>query len=75
MLTLPFSLVSGTAPWVTRIQEIKAATAVNAEADRRLAQVNEEMESLYKTLKTKEQFRNPKKMLLFFQTRERLYKI
>jgi len=51
---LSFS-VSGTAPWVTRVQEIKASLAVNIEAERKVAQLNEEMQGLVRSLKTKDQ--------------------
>lgn len=47
--------VSGTSPWVARIAEIKSATAVNVEAERKLAQLNDEMQGLMRTLRTKEQ--------------------
>ena len=47
--------VSGTAPWVLRVAEIKAATAVNVEAERKVAQLNDEMQALVRTLKAKDQ--------------------
>lgn len=47
--------ISGVAPWVTRVPEIKAATAVNVEAERKLAQLNDEMQALVRTLKAKDQ--------------------
>lgn len=47
--------VSGVSPWVTRINEIKANIAINIEAERKLAQLNEEMQSLARTLKVKDQ--------------------
>ena len=54
--TFHFSfVVSGTAPWVTRVQEIKASLAVNIEAERKVAQLNEEMQGLVRSLKTKDQ--------------------
>ena len=49
------SPVSGTAPWVVRIDDIKAATAINVEAERKVAQLNDEMQALARTLKTKDQ--------------------
>ncbi|KDQ62879.1 hypothetical protein JAAARDRAFT_28852 [Jaapia argillacea MUCL 33604] len=59
---LPLSLetenamkITGTAPWVIRVQEIKASTAINVEAERKLAQLNDEMQGLYRTLKSKDQ--------------------
>lgn len=47
--------VTGTAPWVLRIAEIKSATAVNVEAERKLSQLNEEMQALVRNLKIKDQ--------------------
>ncbi|GJE89651.1 dynactin [Phanerochaete sordida] len=47
--------ISGIAPWVTRIPEVKSATAVNVEAERKLAQLNDEMQALVRTLKAKDQ--------------------
>ncbi|KAI0931161.1 hypothetical protein AcW2_000104 [Taiwanofungus camphoratus] len=47
--------ISGTAPWVVRIDEIKAATAINVEAERKVSQLNDEMQALIRTLKTKDQ--------------------
>jgi dynactin 1 len=47
--------VTGTAPWVVRIAEIKASTAVNIEAERKVAQLNDEMQGLVRSLKTKDQ--------------------
>ncbi|OSD01208.1 dynactin [Trametes coccinea BRFM310] len=59
---LPLSLeaentlkISGTAPWVSRIDEIKAATAINVEAERKVAQLNDEIQALARTLKIKDQ--------------------
>lgn len=53
--TKRFPSVTGTAPWVTRIAEIKASTAVNVEAERKVAQLNDEMQGLVRSLKTKDQ--------------------
>lgn len=47
--------VLGTAPWVSRIDEIKAATAVNVEAERKVAQLNDEMQALARSLRVKDQ--------------------
>ncbi|KAF9814170.1 hypothetical protein IEO21_05239 [Rhodonia placenta] len=47
--------VSGTAPWVLRIEDIKAAIAINVEAERKVAQLNDEMQALVRTLKSKDQ--------------------
>lgn len=43
------------APWVTRIAEIKATLAINVEAERKVAQLNDEMQGLVRSLKTKDQ--------------------
>jgi dynactin 1 len=47
--------VHGTPPWVVRVDEIKASLAVNVEAERKVTQLNEEMQGLVRTLKTKDQ--------------------
>ncbi|KAI8980556.1 dynactin [Trametes punicea] len=47
--------ISGTAPWLARIDEIKAATAINVEAERKVAQLNDEIQALARTLKIKDQ--------------------
>ncbi|RDX50532.1 dynactin [Lentinus brumalis] len=47
--------ILGTAPWVARIDEIKAATAINIEAERKVAQLNDEIQALARTIRTKEQ--------------------
>lgn len=47
--------VSGTAPWVLRIDDIKAATAVNVEAERKVAQLNDEVQALARTIRIKDQ--------------------
>lgn len=47
--------MSGVAPWVTRIAEIKATLAINVEAERKVAQLNDEMQGLVRSLKTKDQ--------------------
>ncbi|OCH92962.1 dynactin [Obba rivulosa] len=59
---LPLSLegenivkISGTAPWIGRIEEIKAATAINIEAERKVAQLNDELQALVRSLKIKDQ--------------------
>ena len=48
-------IVSGIAPWVTRVEEIKANMAVNVEAERKAAQLNDEIQSLVRSLKGKDQ--------------------
>lgn len=47
--------VFGVAPWITRIAEIKATLAINVEAERRVAQLNDEIQGLVRSLKTKDQ--------------------
>ncbi|KAH8094699.1 dynactin, partial [Cristinia sonorae] len=47
--------ITGTAPWVLRIDEIKAATAINVEAERKVTQLNEEIQGLIRTLRSKDQ--------------------
>ncbi|KAI6120904.1 dynein associated protein-domain-containing protein [Pisolithus croceorrhizus] len=47
--------MTGTPPWVARIEEIRASTAVNAEAERKAAQLQEEVQGLVRTLKARDQ--------------------
>lgn len=47
--------IIGTAPWIVRVDEVKATMAVNVEAERKVAQLNEEMQGLVRTLKVKDQ--------------------
>ncbi|KAI9513092.1 dynein associated protein-domain-containing protein [Russula earlei] len=47
--------IAGTAPWIIRIDEVKAAMAVNVEAERKVAQLSEEMQGLARALKFKDQ--------------------
>lgn len=54
--TVCVCVVSGTAPWVLRVDEIKAATAVNVEAERKVAQLNDEIQGLARTIKAKDQY-------------------
>ncbi|KAG1848525.1 dynein associated protein-domain-containing protein [Suillus subalutaceus] len=42
-------------PWVLRIEEIRASMAINAEAERKAAQLQEEIQGLVRSLKTKDQ--------------------
>ncbi len=46
---------SSIAPWVTRVDEIKATLAVNIEAERKVAQLNDELQGLVRSLKAKDQ--------------------
>lgn len=45
--------VTGTAPWVHRVEEIKSSLAVNVEAERKVSQLNEEMQDLIRGIKTR----------------------
>ena len=54
MILIAFS-VTGVAPWVTRIAEVRAALAVNIEAERKVASLNDEMQGLVRTLRVKGQ--------------------
>ena len=47
--------VTGTPPWVTRVSEVKARAAVNVEAERRVGQLNDEIQALVRNLKSKDQ--------------------
>ncbi|KAK2464772.1 hypothetical protein APHAL10511_003190 [Amanita phalloides] len=47
--------LSGVAPWITRVDEIKANMAINVEAERKVAQLNDEIQGLVRSLKTKDQ--------------------
>jgi dynactin 1 len=46
-------LVTGTAPWLLRIDDIKSQLAVNAEADRKTIQLNEEIQNLARGIRSK----------------------
>jgi dynactin 1 len=54
LLTYCF-LVTVLPPWVARISEIKEALAVNVEAERKVASLNDEMQGLARSLRTKDQ--------------------
>ncbi|THU86256.1 dynactin [Dendrothele bispora CBS 962.96] len=47
--------ITGVSPWVTRVDEIKASLAVNLEAERKVAQLNDEIQGLIRSLKAKDQ--------------------
>ncbi|KAJ7597843.1 dynactin [Mycena floridula] len=47
--------ITGIAPWVMRVAEVKASTTVNLEAERKSAQKDEEIQGLVRMLKVKEQ--------------------
>lgn len=52
ILKVAFPVV-GIPPWVHRIEEVKASLAVNVETERKVAQLNEEMQDLIRGLKTR----------------------
>lgn len=45
------AIVSGEAPWTVRVAEIKAKAAVNLEAEHKVAQLNEELQSLMRAIR------------------------
>lgn len=47
--------MTGVSPWITRINEIKASLAVNLEAERKVSQLNDEIQGLARSLKSKDQ--------------------
>ncbi|KAG8856780.1 hypothetical protein FRB96_006284 [Tulasnella sp. 330] len=47
--------VTGQLPWITRVDEIKAIAAVNLDAERSLMKLNDEVLTLVKEIKTREQ--------------------
>ncbi|KAG6380679.1 dynein associated protein-domain-containing protein [Boletus reticuloceps] len=47
--------ITGTPPWIVRIDEIRASTAVNVEAERKAAQLQDEIQSLVRSLKSRDQ--------------------
>ncbi|KAF9011292.1 dynactin [Cyathus striatus] len=47
--------VTGTEPWIARIPEIKTLLSVNIEAERKMTQLNEEIQGLVRNLKLKDQ--------------------
>ncbi|TFL06330.1 dynein associated protein-domain-containing protein [Pterulicium gracile] len=47
--------ITSTAPWIARTAEIKAAAAYNAEAERKAAQLADEIQGLVRTLKERDQ--------------------
>jgi dynactin 1 len=48
-------VVSGTAPWVARIAEIKATLAINVDAERKVASLNDENQALARNVRSKDQ--------------------
>ncbi|EJD45781.1 hypothetical protein AURDEDRAFT_87692 [Auricularia subglabra TFB-10046 SS5] len=47
--------ITGVSPWVVRVDEIKAAAAVNVEAERKVAQLSEELQELVRSIKARDQ--------------------
>lgn len=47
------SVVTGIPPWLVRVDEIKAIAAVNVDAERKIAQMNEEMQELVRGIKNR----------------------
>jgi dynactin 1 len=48
-----YSVVSGVAPWLLRVEEIKALAAVNVDAERKIVKLNEEMQELVRGIKNR----------------------
>lgn len=49
------TLVSTIPPWVVRVDEIKASLAVNVEAERKVTQLNEEIQELARNIRSRDQ--------------------
>ncbi|CAE6345447.1 unnamed protein product [Rhizoctonia solani] len=49
------SKIVGEAPWVVRIAEVKALSAVNVDAERTVNKLNEEIKDLIRSIKTRDQ--------------------
>ncbi|KAG9313881.1 dynein associated protein-domain-containing protein [Chiua virens] len=47
--------VTGTPPWIIRVDEIRASIAVNVEAERKAAQFQDEIQGLVRSLKSRDQ--------------------
>ncbi|KAH7106785.1 dynein associated protein-domain-containing protein [Auriculariales sp. MPI-PUGE-AT-0066] len=47
--------ISGISPWIVRVDEIRAAAAINVEAERKAAQLGEELQELVRSIKTRDQ--------------------
>ena len=48
-------LATGLAPWIARVGEIKASLAVNVEAERKVTQLNEEIQELARGIRSRDQ--------------------
>ncbi|EJD03547.1 dynactin [Fomitiporia mediterranea MF3/22] len=47
--------ISATPPWVVRIEEVKASLAINVEAERKVAQLSEEIQGLARGIRSRDQ--------------------
>lgn len=47
--------MTGVAPWVVRVDDIKAALAINVEAERKVASLNDEIQGLARSIKSRDQ--------------------
>ena len=45
--------VTGEAPWAVRVAEIKASAAINLDAERKVTQLNEELQGLVRAIRTR----------------------
>lgn len=61
--------ITGVAPWLLRVEEIKTLAAVNVDAERKITQLNEEMQELVRGIKTRDQ--TIKETVVKVQTMER----
>ncbi|KAG8838361.1 hypothetical protein FRC18_004966 [Serendipita sp. 400] len=61
--------ITGVAPWLLRVQEIKTLAAVNVDAERKVAQLNDEVQELVRGIKHRDQ--SIKESVVKIQTMER----
>ncbi|KAF8555146.1 dynactin [Imleria badia] len=47
--------ITGTPPWIVRVDDIRASTAINVEAERKATQFQDEIQSLVRSLKARDQ--------------------
>jgi dynactin 1 len=50
--------VTGEAPWVVRVAEIKASAAINLDAERKVTQLNEELQSLVRAIRARVRYQD-----------------
>ena len=55
LLCSQLTAVTATPPWITRVEEVRSALAINVEAERKVAQLNEEIQGLARGIRTKDQ--------------------